>query len=212
MLFLFLFAAAAAPSLRAQTLSSPQKSAEFPVGGLHEFGGYVGHSWNSGPQLGYVRNTKFTTVVARYSYRIKHYDSFDIRYAPEVTLFANLFEPLPSPNNIHPGGPFRSFGGGISPAGFQGVFLTRRRVEPFINLTGGVINYNQPVLSDGGTAFMFTVDYGTGMNIFLTPRVATTIGFRYQHQSNANTGMHNPGTDAELFYVGFSHFHTKGVR
>ena len=182
------------------------------MGGLHEIGGYVAHSWNAGPQLGYVRNTKYTTIVARYSYRIRKYENWNLRYAPEVTLLANLFEPAPSPQNINPLVPIRDLGGGISPAGFQGVFLTKRRIEPFVNLTGGMLYYNHPVLSDGGTAFMFTVDYGAGMNIFVKPRVATTIGFRYQHQSNANIGMHNPGTDAELFYVGFSHFHTKDVR
>ena len=36
--------------------------------------------------------------------------------------------------------------------------------------------------------------------------------FRYQHLSNANISIHKPGTDADTFYVGFSHFHTHGVR
>jgi hypothetical protein len=200
------------PSLQAQTRTSNAPSTEFPFGGVHELGGYVGHSWQAGPALGYVRNTTFTTVVARYSYRLVGFHSWDLRYAPELTLLADLYEHAPSPGNIHTGVPLRDLGGGISPVALQAVFLKRHRFQPFVSATGGMLYYNHPVLADGATAFMFTVDLGAGMNVFVTPRVATTVGFRYQHQSNANVGMHNPGTDAELFYVGLSHFHTKGSR
>jgi opacity protein-like surface antigen len=59
---------------------------------------------------------------------------------------------------------------------------------------------------------MFTIDFGGGVNIFLRQRQALTLGYRYQHLSNANISAHNPGTDANTFYVGVSRFRpSRGV-
>jgi hypothetical protein len=61
-----------------------------------------------------------------------------------------------------------------------------------------------------GSQFMYTIDYGAGVNIFHHKHQAVTIGYRYQHLSNANICHHNPGSDATTFYVGISRFKTKG--
>ena len=58
---------------------------------------------------------------------------------------------------------------------------------------------------------MYTIDFGAGANLFLSARNALNGGFRYQHLSNANISIHNPGTDGQTFYLGFSHFFTKGA-
>jgi len=55
-----------------------------------------------------------------------------------------------------------------------------------------------------------TIDFGAGFNIFHHQNQAITIGYRYQHLSNANISLHNPGTDANTFYVGVSRFRTRG--
>ena len=52
--------------------------------------------------------------------------------------------------------------------------------------------------------------FRTGVNIFHHKYQAITIGNRYQHLSNANISVHNPGTDANSFDVGVSRFKTKG--
>ncbi len=59
---------------------------------------------------------------------------------------------------------------------------------------------------------MYTVDFGAGVNIFRRERQVVTIGYRYQHFANADLSAHNPGTDANTFYVGVSRFRTKGER
>jgi hypothetical protein len=56
------------------------------------------------------------------------------------------------------------------------------------------------------------VDFGTGINIFRKAREAVTIRYRYQQLSNANISGHNPGMDANTFYVAVSRFRTKGYR
>ena len=79
-------------------------------------------------------------------------------------------------------------------------------MQPFLNLDSGFVLYNQPVLSNGGTRFMFTIDGGLGVNVYLTRRDAINMGYRYQHQSNADIGEHNPGADSHVFTLGVSHF------
>jgi hypothetical protein len=84
-------------------------------------------------------------------------------------------------------------------------------VQPFFTNDGGFIYYNGRVLSPQGSQYMYTIDFGAGVNWFVRRRTALTVGFRYQHLSNANISEHNPGTDAQTFYVGLSHFKTHGV-
>ncbi len=59
---------------------------------------------------------------------------------------------------------------------------------------------------------MYTIDFGTGIHIFRKARQDVTIGYRYQHLSNGNISLHNPGTDANTFYLAVSRFRTKGHR
>jgi hypothetical protein len=68
------------------------------------------------------------------------------------------------------------------------------------------------VLSPEGSQFMYTIDFGGGLQIFRKQRQSVSIGYRYQHLSNANISHHNPGTDTNVFYVAVSRFRTKGYR
>jgi hypothetical protein len=103
----------------------------------------------------------------------------------------------------------RTYGSGLSPEGLQIDFRPRRRVQPFISNNGGFIYFADKVLSAEGSQFMFTVDFGGGINVFYKQSQALTIGYRYQHLSNGNTSLRNPGTDMNTFYFGVSRFRTK---
>jgi hypothetical protein len=59
---------------------------------------------------------------------------------------------------------------------------------------------------------MYTIDFGTGLQFFRKRNQSWSLGYRYQHLSNANISHHNPGTDANTFYVAVSRFRTKGYR
>ena len=65
------------------------------------------------------------------------------------------------------------------------------------------------MLTPQGSKLVYTVDFGAGINIFRKMTQVVTIGYRYQHLSNVDTGS-NGGTDANIFYVGVSRFRTKG--
>ncbi len=100
----------------------------------------------------------------------------------------------------------------VSPVGFESDFFPRSRVQPFFSTDGGFLYFDKRVLSPQGSQWMYTIDFGTGIHIFRKARQDVTIGYRYQHLSNANISLHNPGADANTFYVAVSRFRTKGYR
>jgi Lipid A 3-O-deacylase (PagL) len=180
-------------------------------GGVHEFGAWWGLSLMTGHIWGQAKDVKYMPIDVRYSYEFEHWDHWTMRYSPEVTALAMLDWPVEGATDPQLQRK-RAYGSGLSPAGFQADFFPSKRVQPFLSTDGGAIYFTERVLSPEGSRFMFTVDFGTGINIFRKDRQAVTIGYRYQHLSNANISQHNPGTDTNTFYVGVSRFRTKGYR
>jgi opacity protein-like surface antigen len=152
-------------------------------------------------------------VDLRYSYEFyRRHESWTMRYAPEVTAIAMIDWPTPNTSGSLYNQRKRVYGSGVSPAGFQWSFLPLHRVQPFFSGAGGFIYFSDRVLSPQGSQWMYTIDYGTGLNFFRHGNQAITLGYRYQHLSNGDISHHNPGTDASTFYVGISRFHTKGYQ
>lgn len=180
-------------------------------GGVHEFGAWWGVSLMSGHIWGYAKDIKYMPIDLTYSYLLHQGTRMNFRYAPELTALAMLDEPQPGQKNFLYQRK-RTYGSGISPVGFRASFLPLSRVQPFLSTDGGFIYFADRVLSPEGSQFMYTIDYGTGLTIFRHDRQAVTIGYRYQHLSNANISLHNPGTDTNVFYLAVSRFRSKGYR
>ena len=83
------------------------------------------------------------------------------------------------------------------------------QLASMIALTNQMLAEMQGQQQESGSG---TIDFGTGVRLYSSPHNALMLGYRYQHFSNANISVHNPGTDADTFYVGYSGFHTHGVR
>ena len=185
---------------------------EYPhYGGVHEFGAWWGLSLLTGHLWGSATDIKYMPIDVHYSYLMSQHDSWQLRYSPELTALAMI--DWATPGNSNPQlERTRAYGSGLSPLGFQLDFLTRHRVQPFLSTDHGFIYFDQRTLSPSGSALMFTLDYGVGINIFRKPRQAVTIGYRYQHLTNFGISQANPATDTNTFYVGISRFRTKGYR
>jgi hypothetical protein len=186
-------------------------------GGAHEFGAWWGLSLISGHIWGYDGNVKYMPIDVRYTYLISPHDHWTLRYAPEVTALALLDQPVPGavPTKAQPAAQNlreRIYGSGVSPVGFETDFLPAKRIEPFLSTNGGFIYFDDRVLSPQGSKFMYTIDFGCGFHVFRKARQDWSLGYRYQHLSNANISQHNPGTDANTFYVAVSRFRTRGYR
>jgi hypothetical protein len=209
----------AAPGAAVSVVRNGNYLPEWPhYGGVHEFGAWWGLSLISGHIWGYAKDIKYMPIDVNYSYLINP-DSrrWNFRYAPEVTAIALLDQPNPTPK-ARPQRPInqdlreRFYGSGVSPVGFRASFLPQSRVQPFVSGDGGFIYFDGRVLSPEGSQFMYTVDYGAGLTFFRKQRQSFAIGYRYQHLSNANISEHNPGTDANTFYLAVSRYRTKGYR
>ena len=191
----------------------PGVKPEWPrIGGVHEFGAWWGLSLMTGHIWGYAPDVKYMPIDVSYSYLFnKDSHRWAFRYAPEITALAMLDE-----IGFHPTNRYnqrqRAYGSGVSPVGFRANFLPDSRVQPYLSGDGGFIYFDQRVLSPQGSQFMYTIDYGCGLQFFRKSRQSWSLGYRYQHLSNANISHHNPGTDANTFYVAVSRFRTKGYR
>ena len=195
----------------------PVRNAEvLPVwpryGGVHEFGAWWGLSLMTGHIWGYAKDIKYMPIDVNYSYLLNPGAKWNFRYAPELTALAMLDEPTPNPNAAPWLQRERTYGSGISPVGFRASFYPESRVQPYLSTDGGFIYFVDRVLSPQGSQFMYTIDFGGGLQIFRKQRESISIGYRYQHLSNANISLHNPGTDTNVFYVAVSRFRTKGYR
>ncbi len=56
-----------------------------------------------------------------------------------------------------------------------------------------------------GQPFNFNLDLGLGTRYFLSQKWALTLEYRFQHISNANTGRHNLGINAQGPVLGVAH-------
>jgi hypothetical protein len=200
------------PAMTRPVVQAREALPVFPrPGGVHEFGAWWGLSLISGHVFGAAKDVKYMPVDVRYSYELKRWEHWTLRYSPEVTALAMLDEPAPNGPDRYTQRK-RTYGSGLSPVGFQTDFFPTRRVQPFLSTDGGAIYFMDRVLSPQGSRFMYTIDFGAGVNVFRKARQAVSIGYRYQHLSNANISLHNPGMDANTFYVSVSRFKTKGYR
>jgi hypothetical protein len=200
---------------------SPSATEYAPVwqrpGGVHEFGAWWGLSLISGHIWGFDGNVKYMPIDVRYTYLISPHETWTLRYAPEVTALAMLSQPVPGavPTKLEPAAQNlreRIYGSGVSPVGLETDFLPAKRVEPFLSTNGGALYFADRVLSPQGSRFMYTIDFGCGIHVFRKARQDWSLGYRYQHLSNANISLHNPGTDANTFYLAVSRFRSKGYR
>jgi Lipid A 3-O-deacylase (PagL) len=205
----------AAGSTGSGAVQAARKTEVLPVwpnyGGVHEFGAWWGLSLMTGHVWGYAKDVKYMPIDVTYSYLWLRKESWNFRYAPELTALAMLDEPMP-PNKNKFTQRKRTYGSGISPVGFRASFFPQSRVQPFLSTDGGMVYFIDRVLSPQGSQFMYTIDFGGGLQMFHTQRQAFTLGYRYQHLSNANISRHNPGTDTNVFYFAVSRFRTKGYR
>ena len=203
--------------LASPVVRNPAAAQALPVwpqpGGVHEFGAWWGLSLMSGHIWGYAKDVKYMPIDVRYTYLFTQHQHWTMRYAPEMTALAMLDEPnsQAAPTDVF-NQRQRAYGSGVSPVGFESDFFPSSRVQPFFSTNGGFIYFDQRVLSPEGSQFMYTIDFGTGIHIFRKARQDWTLGYRYQHLSNANISEHNPGTDANTFYLAVSRFRTRGYR
>ena len=96
------------------------------------------------------------------------------------------------------------YGAGINPLGMQLNFANTHKVQPFIQANGGLLYFTEQVPVIGSSQFNFAFSFGGGLQVFARDNKTVTVGYRFHHLSNNETALRNPGSDANMFYLGFS--------
>lgn len=178
---------------------------------LSVWGGFSPDSSTVIKGTGRTPDARFGVVAVRYARRFNNNDSVNLKYTADVIPAAFLSYPdfriVQTSQNTIGIEPERrtAYGFGITPLGLQINFRPRKKIQPFIESSGGFIYFDKQIPANGlGTHFAFTADVGGGAEFQLKDNRAFTVGYKYYHISNGNRGVTNPGFDNNLFYVGYT--------
>jgi hypothetical protein len=100
--------------------------------------------------------------------------------------------------------PTSTFGVGVSPMVWRWNFEPRGKLAPFGELAGGALFTRDPVPART-TKANFTAHAGAGLRIFIRPREALILSYRFHHISNGNRVEPNPGVNAHVLQFGWTH-------
>lgn len=169
--------------------------------GMNEFGLWVGGSPDSFDIIGTTENRKLLLLGLRYGRVLADWESTSLEYTLDIFPAAVVFEP----ERVRRGSS-TIYGAGLSPLGFKINFGQQNWIKPFVGASVGFLYFEKDIPVPRSSRFNFTPEIGFGLQFFLTPKRAATIGYKFHHMSNANTGESNPGMDSHVFYGGFSFF------
>lgn len=160
--------------------------------------------------IGRTTDTRFGLVAFRYARRFNNNDTVNLKYTVDAVPFAAMNYPdieiaSTTPPTLRRVRPTRT-AFGIAPLGLQVNFRPRKKYQPFIGASGGLLYFNKTTPNFVGTRFNFTADVGGGLEIKLKKKRAVIIGYKYYHVSNGDRGIENPGFDHNIFYVGYTFF------
>lgn len=96
------------------------------------------------------------------------------------------------------------YGAGFSPLGLKWDFATRGRVEPYLELNGGVLGSYHSIPS-GTSDVNFTSAAAFGVHL-LGDKYAWSLECRYMHISNAGLATPNPGVNTVQVRIGIGRF------
>jgi opacity protein-like surface antigen len=87
------------------------------------------------------------------------------------------------------------YGAGFTPVGARLMWRRPGQIQPYLIGKGGILYFENRVLSSEGTHVQFSAEFGTGVQKALTNRIGFRLAYNDFHFSNGNIGQHNPGID-----------------
>jgi hypothetical protein len=183
---------------------------------LSVWGGFVP---NLPKFLGSSRDSTFGQLSVRYSRRVATAGSLALKYQVDFIPVALInYERRPviqtAPNTfVEQRSGQTVYGFGLNPVALQMNFRRRSKIQPFIGMHAGMIYFAKSIPDDRsavfperfGTHLNFATAFGGGADFLTTDGGrAFTVGYKFQHISNASRGNINPGFDQNLFYVGYT--------
>jgi Lipid A 3-O-deacylase (PagL) len=169
--------------------------------GTNEFGLWAGGSPDSSRIFGNVEDRKLVLFALRYGRVLAAWDWISLEYTLDIFPAAVVFEP----DRVRRGSS-TIYGAGLSPFGLKVNFAQQSWIQPFLAASVGFLYFEDDIPVPDSSRFNFTPEIGLGVQFFLAPKRALTLGYKLHHMSNAYTSRNNPGMDSHVIYVGFSFF------
>lgn len=193
--------ASAVAAAEAGQASAGRRSSYALAEGTNEFGLWAGGAPDSIDFPGRAEDRKLFLAGLRYGRVLKTWESLSLEYTIDIIPAALVFMP-----DSARGSRSTIYGAGISPLGIKLNFGQDAWIKPFIAASVGFLYFQENVPVPRSSRFNVTPELGLGLQLFLTPNNALTLGYKLQHISNAGTGRSNPGMDSHFIYAGFSFF------
>ena len=173
----------------------------------NELGVFAGYSPLNVQGIGITSDRDLFLLNLQYARVLGTTENTTLKYTAGIVPVAIVAQPAeifqPSTGSAYVLPSKRIYGGGIDPIGFQWNFRRHRPWQPFVNTQGGFLYFTEQVPVPESSQFNFTFSFGAGVQVFSGTR-GLTLGYKFHHISNAQTGHYNPGIDSNLFYVGWS--------
>jgi hypothetical protein len=169
--------------------------------GTNEFAVWAGGSPDSSSLIGHTEDRNLVLFALRYGRILAAWESIALEYTLDIFPAALVFEP----GRVRRGSS-TIYGAGLSPFGLKVNFAQQSWIQPFVAASVGFLYFEDDVPVPDSSRFNFTPEIGVGLQFFLAPKRALTLGYKFHHMSNAHTGRSNPGMDSHVFYAGFSFF------
>jgi len=177
-----------------------------------EIGIVAGHSVGSIHLFGYADNREINVLGVQFAHPMGHILNARFDYMTEVIPVFVLREPKVYGADSRALDTEHKFvhGAGVSPIGARILWRPHSGWRPYLLGRGGILYFNDRVLSTKGTHLQFLAEFGAGVQIKIRPKTQLSLGYSFYHFSNGDIAARNPALDSNFIYcaVNFS-FHRK---
>ena len=174
----------------------------------------VGKYWGQTPDIGH------RMIGVGFSTRILKLDKFSLSYAPNVVPLL-LLTNVPSSIGTICRTVFGRreceafyqdhqsvFGSTISPLGLSASSALNPNTRLIFGAAAGMGFFTHRVPVPNSRKVNVVLEWGGALTHELASGQAVELGYKFHHISNAYTSEHNPGVDANLFYLGWKQSRT----
>ena len=96
-------------------------------------------------------------------------------------------------------------GYGVSPLGYQ-IILPKNSIELYAGISSGIMIMNKTFPTEKGRRLNYSFDLTFGLKKAIQTNTFLSLGYRFHHISNAQTGTQNPGIDSNFLFLSIKQF------
>lgn len=163
---------------------------------VHELSLWGGYAFDSFRLWGKTADATLGQMGLGYNRKLFRLGEQLLEYRLELNLYSRITYPEFEPERKR----MSLSGYGIVPLGLRVNFRQSRQLQPFIGTSGGFMYLNDPFPDERGKNFNYTFTAGAGLEILLGSNTSLSLGYKYYHLSNGESGEVNPGVDSAFFF------------